>query len=329
MSAAGLAAALMLSPASRATDATWVNNGTIVTAPNIDAISVINEAGGLMNFFSSLPFETSNTRNFTNGGTMISQVGWRFDNAPRNSSGQLIGVRKPADNFYNRLGASVVAQDGFLQSGFLGSYLLIQASNVINQGSLGVGAAGLLQIQGDGVNLSRSGLEVFTIVSTGAGSQGTNYFPDVGIYDNWWGQTNLDYDTSGILNVAGPQVIVISPPHPVANQYGGGTVNFGMINPISTGYTNMYSSTNYSVTNMTGEVSNMVAPASITRQAVFVATSDPNRFQRLHPVYCQQHSDECDAHRGGGTRCGPNQCGYGAERVEHHLFHGHSGLGNE
>ncbi len=276
--AAGLVAALILPATVRATDATWVNNGTIVTAPNIDAVSVINEAGGVMNFVTSLPFETSNTRNYTNGGTMFGSVGWRFDNAPRNSSGQLIGERKPADNFYNRSGASVVAQDGLLPSFNLGSYLLIQASNVINQGSLGVGAAGLLQIKGNGVNLSRSGLEVFSIIPTGAAIIGTNYFPDIAIYDNWWGQTNLDYNTAGILNVAGAQVIVIAPPHPVENQFGGGTVQFGLFNPVSAGYTNIFSTTNYSVTNITGEVSNLVAPASITRQAAFVSISDPTLF---------------------------------------------------
>jgi len=276
--AVALVTALNLPSVVQATLVTWVNNGTIVTAPNIDAVSVINEAGGVMNFVTSLPFETSNTRNFTNAGTMIDSVGWRFDNAPRNSSGQLIGARKPADNFHNRSGGVVVAQDGFLQTGFLGSYLLIQASNVINQGSLGVGAAGLLQVQGNSVNLSRSGLEVFSIVSTGAASDGTNYFPDIAIYDNWWGQGDLDFNASSILNVTGPQVIVIAPPHPVMDQFGGGTVNFGMLNPISAGFTNIYSSTNYSVTNMTGEVTNVIAPTGITRQAAFVAISDPLHF---------------------------------------------------
>src|SRR5260370_319052 len=73
--------ALSLAPlATHATDEFWINTGTITEAPQVDAFNFVNS--GVIRIVTSQPFETSNTRNFTNSGSMIGGEGWFFDNAP-------------------------------------------------------------------------------------------------------------------------------------------------------------------------------------------------------------------------------------------------------
>src|SRR5437016_4585035 len=67
------------------TDEFWINTGFVGLPPQVDAFNFINS--GTINIATSLPFETSNTRNFTNSGIMSGQVGWLLDNSPT-SSGQ-------------------------------------------------------------------------------------------------------------------------------------------------------------------------------------------------------------------------------------------------
>jgi len=64
----------------RAADPLWINTGTITSAPQVDATNFVNL--GTINISTSLPFETSNTRNFTNSGTMTGGPGWFLDNGP-------------------------------------------------------------------------------------------------------------------------------------------------------------------------------------------------------------------------------------------------------
>lgn len=200
----------------QATDATWINNGTIVVAPTIDATNVINT--GTINISTIQPFDTSNTQNVTNSGSMNGAVGFRFDNAPRNSSGQLIGQRKPSKNFVNRTGGLVNANEGFSVTGVgggsvivgaTGSYLLVQATNIINQGTMSVGADGVMQLVGTNVNVSRSMLAVNAIVARGSSNARTNFSPDTAITDNYWGQTN---DTFNISQFATDLVVPIPTP---------------------------------------------------------------------------------------------------------------------
>src|SRR6185437_5356172 len=87
-----------------ATDSLWINSGIISSPPQIDAFNFVNS--GTISVFSTLPFETSNTRNYTNSGTMISTPGWFFDDAAAQA-----GVRSASDNFVNLNDGSVTASD--------------------------------------------------------------------------------------------------------------------------------------------------------------------------------------------------------------------------
>src|SRR5437016_7627137 len=135
---------LMLLPCvSHATDEFYINNGTLDFPPQIDAINVINN--GTFDFFTTYPFDTSNTQNFTNNGTMFGSVGFRFDNAPSVS-----GIRVPAASFRNRLAGTITSADGPIFVGpdfgsleLTPSFLEVSAANIHNEGILTAGSAGL------------------------------------------------------------------------------------------------------------------------------------------------------------------------------------------
>lgn len=142
-------------------------------------------------FFSqTFPYELFNTRNVTNtaSGTMWADPGFFFDNSYQ-------GGRKPLANWINR---GLVAGK---------AWVWVEATNVVNAGrGVGAGARGIVHIQGDTVNLSRSGVYTgpqfgvpsggfFTTNISDNGEVGgivlvyppdENYFVNGAILDNYW-----------------------------------------------------------------------------------------------------------------------------------------------
>ncbi|MEY4386254.1 MAG: hypothetical protein RLY20_1537 [Verrucomicrobiota bacterium] len=145
----------------------YINNGTVVSAPVIDATNFVNNGSFTVSTLL-LPYDFSNTRNFTNRGVMDGFPGFRFDTAFPNT-----GQRIMAANFYNAgFGSSFVSNGSVTAS----SQLLISATNVINRGALTVGSSGLLSIQGKNLDLSRG---ILTAQDTlGSGQQ---------FFDQYWG----------------------------------------------------------------------------------------------------------------------------------------------
>lgn len=199
------------------------NFGQIFDPPQVDARAFANY--GTIDIFTSLPYDFQNTLNFTNYGVMIGTVGFQFDTAAS------LGDRQRARSFYNAPGATVAALDGGITTFFLipedGSapiqigtrpipaYLLVNAETIQNYGLLSVGNIGLLKLQGLNVDLAHSGLEVQPIIGDPF-STPTNFVPDVGIYDLYWGATN-DVVTAN-PNIAGGNTgitAVSAPPHQV------------------------------------------------------------------------------------------------------------------
>lgn len=269
---------LLIPRAVLATDSVWINNGTITLPPNIDATNVINN--GIMGPFQTFNmFDTSNTRNFTNSGTMSGAVGFRFDNAPRNSSGQLIGNRKPAANFHNRVSGNIAALIGPTVAGFQASHLSIEATNIVNQGIITVGADGLLEAAGNDVNLSRGGFGVLSIdESASVGSVNDPdagiFIPAAGISDVYWGQTNMTFRVDTLI---APNGDIITPVHEVeAVTPFGGYVNQNVrlrltdyqydaiLEPL------LDSRVSLSVTNQDGSETNVIIFTNEVRQAAFV-----------------------------------------------------------
>jgi hypothetical protein len=269
---------LAASWAANAQQATFISPAIVGNpAPNVNATNFIN-AGSWNIDTSPLPYQTFSTYNYTNTGTMIGSVGWDFSHGPYPN-----GVRGWAANFFNNNVGVIQANDGSP-----GSYLLISATNIVNQGTLAAGAGGLMILNGSGVNLSRSGLEITPIVGEGSRpvGNGTNFVPDIAIYDQFWfGGTNthtfpgaqiwnLKTDTVGVANFNG-----------VGFPCGGlGSVQIGPLNASAAdSNTNNFGPFLLITTNMDLQtfVTNTVY-SNIVRQAVFVTVSDPNITASIH-----------------------------------------------
>ena len=131
------------------------------TLPTINATSFVNQStfsissgflfgtgvGAISIFqgFSFLPFETYNTRYFTNeaSGLMFGSPGFRFltTKIARNTK-----TRVPADWFVN---------DGEID---VSTYLEIKATNIISTGPMDAGASGLIRLAGKNVSVNRTTL---------------------------------------------------------------------------------------------------------------------------------------------------------------------------
>lgn len=267
--------------ASRAATLPFTNvTGQITSPPVIDAYNVLNS--GTWNIRTApLPYDMSNVRNFTNAGTMRGVVGFRFDTAPSGA-----GTRKPMANFHNRGQALIYAGEVIADNWPTGSrwfaptWLIISATNIVNEGTLSIGAGGALEVTGTNVNLARSGLQVRSILPLGS-ENGTNYFsPDSGIYDNYWAQTNMTFNSSTILQYYRGNYYVISPPHTVTLPEGfWGTTQIGLLNPVFACFTNDVAGIDLFITNRSGRPEGPIfIPTNVVRQAVFVGISDPTNM---------------------------------------------------
>jgi hypothetical protein len=179
----------LLPPAALATDAFYINNGIVsVTSPptdppQIDATNFVNNGlfaitnlnnGSLTPPF---PYETWNTLNFSNRNRMVGDSGFRFDKYNPNNS-----QRSMAANFVN---ANTINDTN--SSIFGNSYVLLSATNAINRGALSVGVTGLLQAQGNNVDLTRSLLA----------SVGHETNPFSGILDRCWSSNDfINFDSN-------------------------------------------------------------------------------------------------------------------------------------
>lgn len=257
-------------PVTAAPTPVYENRGE-VTMPVIDATVFLNR--GTFNVASGLqPYDTQNTRHFTNftGAVIGGSGGFQFDRVDTN------GFRHRADSFVNlgtiNFGGDLFS-DFFFPSGETGggfgffpvtynsSWIVVNASNVLNRGGMTVGPDGLVKIQGGNVNLSRSGIRAgedpFEPIRQGS-SFGLQYRNDAGITDLYWGagmNNALDPAAPGPFDLA---VLTGNPPFSGAHEV-----------LDSTGFTNMVS---LSAENVFA-VTNAVSPTNWIVQAVFVNTN--------------------------------------------------------
>src|SRR5271170_3314996 len=126
-----------------ATDSIAIFTGEVTTAPQVDATNFLNE--GTWEISTPAPFETANTLNYTNEGSMAGSVGWSFGLSPANT-----GPQGMSASFFNDSPATIQAEDGEILNPYEGysgdlslvSYLLVSATNIVNKGTLIAGAAG-------------------------------------------------------------------------------------------------------------------------------------------------------------------------------------------
>jgi hypothetical protein len=264
----------------------YVNNDFIRgVPPQIDAAAFLNT--GFMDLFipapalasaDAQPFETLNTRSFTNRGIMLSTLGFRFRHATGSGAG-------PAQNFVNVgsiIGEDVAQSDtigGFAipNRGYARSWLFVESSNVVNSGMLSAGEGGLLKVEGRNLDLRRGGLRASFSQTR---QLSTNLYEDrvfntnafyanpPGIFDNYWGMgTNGSFNGGGglPLNISDftssgfmPPNMVFARPHEVrTNIFSSldiGTVIPNLVfNPVFNEINNRYPYSAFAYTNMVGD----------------------------------------------------------------------------
>lgn len=136
----------------------FVQNYVIPGAPppTIDATSFYNSANAFNVNFTALTinqelYETWNTLNYTNVGTMVSDSGFQFDLQTTN----LAAPNQMAANFYNshRIDcASITDTNVYFLLGV--GQCIIWATNIVNPGTINVGGNGLMRFTGQNINLS-------------------------------------------------------------------------------------------------------------------------------------------------------------------------------
>ena len=268
----------------------YINNGTVQCSfnteppPQIDAIAFVNNGSFCSSLFSSnffsltlLPYDFQNVLYYTNNGIMIGDAGYRFSHVSD------AGQRGPSDTFFNSGTIEVTDTGGFVflvgGSGIIGgslfssSRLEIWATNIINQGTLSAGPGGLIQLQGKTVNLTNSSIIIEPLGSANAGLFNgffgglctsffyvtpTNFFPDVGLYDIYWGMDRTTNLALPPLLTGGPPFFVQPPAHRVTNEIGGSVGFMALFDPASWALITSSS------------------PTNITVQTVFVQTWDSN-----------------------------------------------------
>jgi hypothetical protein len=193
-------------------DATVNYPGNTNNPPQIDATNFVNNGSFIINYTvlsAGQPFfETSDTVNYTNIGSMEANTGFQFDNYSTAD-----GSRIMSGNFYNAGLISCGFSQDVLDFGGLGVFLfpgfgqcLVTATNIINSGTVNAGADGKILFSGQNVDLSRGTL---TIGGTdagqgrGANASGSGIF---GLNTNLW---DPSFELSS--NAAGSASFLISP----------------------------------------------------------------------------------------------------------------------
>lgn len=187
-------------PGQAATLPIYINNSPTFAATNIDAIAWLNRAYFSIATPTGLPFESKNTRFFTNGpasflgaypaGTMSVTPGLRFF---RNTGGQRLWM----DTWVNQGSISTYDTRSFISGGttFLindstASILQVAATNITSTGPLFSGAHGLIRLEGNNINLKRNALRTgdsLDFVGSFSSVGQSNYLNDVGVSDLDWG----------------------------------------------------------------------------------------------------------------------------------------------
>ena len=127
----GCLALLLVRAAWAQPSATYVNNaivtypGTLGYVPTIDATNFVNNSTFTINFttltfFNSTVFETADTINYTNMGSMVANTGFNFD-----TQSSFDGSRRMAGTFYNPSTISCGAGNSLIFIIYLGIVILI------------------------------------------------------------------------------------------------------------------------------------------------------------------------------------------------------------
>lgn len=185
--------------------------GNVASAPPIDARNFINTGTFIINFPSLLiidtssPFyETSDTLNYTNTGTMMVNSGFMFDN-----QSSVTGLRTRSASFNNSklvsCGSAYDTTDPLLGELTLLGYdqCWVSATNIVNTGELDTGTYGLIKLQGNNVSVAQGLLNIEPTTALpveGSGFFGTNsWFPGLDLGDTYAYSPVVFFTTTNLL----------------------------------------------------------------------------------------------------------------------------------
>ena len=160
----------------------YINSGTVSivsppqVAPQIDASNFVNYGTFFItNLYANgtappLPYETWNTRNWTNANRMAGDSGFRFDyyDSANDTNGWSANFQNVGN--INPTNANI----------FGASYVLVSATNINNKGTLATSGSGLMTLSGKNIDLVRG--------TFGAVGNETNDL--AGVLDVYWGVDN-------------------------------------------------------------------------------------------------------------------------------------------
>jgi len=221
----------LLLPRVEAATEFYVNDGIVLAPPElppqVDATNFVNNnyfSINFTNFFFPQLYETDNTLNFTNNGTMIGNTGFRFDWFVKTNVGGIKG-HKLAANFVNNgsISSGSAANTNVLSGLFLFSAFLpklqISATNVVLRSSTNiVGVDGLFNVSGKNVDLNRALIALEGFEDTPQSIFVFNGFNNVaGLSAGYWGVGTNVFNPANNFNFLPP----FTPLHQVVTPLGG------------------------------------------------------------------------------------------------------------
>ena len=200
----------------------WDNWGSVTVAsgspaPVIDALTFYNHQGATFEIAGFALFNTFDTLNYTNQGVMIGNPGFDFETFP-NSSGSIHRAANfanlsagPNSGLIDCSGALAFFLSPVLVLGNLtgSSELFVDATNIVNSGTINMDASSVIRLAGKNVNVARGTLNMTSTTSTSA--FGTNvvfsFLFNAGMLDGYWGVGTADpkYPMTGQASLLFPQ----------------------------------------------------------------------------------------------------------------------------
>ncbi len=252
----------------------FINNAPFSTQfpPNIDDVVFVNE--NFFQVFTEVPFETQNTLYFTNRGTLDGEAafdngGMRLEYIDGNT-----GIRKPAAVINNQAGATIIGQP----------YVILNATNIYNQGVINGAQSGLVRITGETVDLHRGTIDLGRSSPSGGSSTPTNYVPAQGVSDVHWGLGTNTINVNNILTLQGTKITVRSPQYRIATQFGGGVTQLQLNNPRAFVYQQFVGDAVDPTNQVIQAVFVLNGATNINTDVTFVPGPDPNNSFRTVSV---------------------------------------------
>ena len=256
----------------------YINDSPFSTdlPPNIDDVVFVNQ--NIFQVFTEVPFETQNTLYFTNSGTLNGRANSSF--AP-NGGVRLeyidgdTGYRRPANTINNLAGASISGQPT----------VILNATNIFNQGTISASQSGVVRITGDNVDLHRGVINLGRSSPSAGFATSTNYVPASGVTDVYWGLGTNTATVSTLLSLQGTKISVRSPQHRVVTQGGFGFVTQLQLNgPRSWVYQQFVGDAADPTNQVIQAVFVLNGATNINTDVTFVPGPDPNNSFRTVSV---------------------------------------------